>query len=580
MTPSPSTRTRRPTLGGVLAAIGGLILFAYFLRRAGVTDVADGIRRVGWAFLIVVALQGVRFLTRAAAWLRCLEGPHRLNLGQAFQAVMAGDALGNLTPLSLLVSEPAKAMFLVHREPLKRTLPALAIENLFYTLSAALMIASGLVALFLRLRPPGGLWLATTVLFLTVALLIVVFHWIIWRRVPVASGTLAWLGRRGVAPSLLARVAARFRTLEEHVYVLYPRDWSRLLQVAALESSFHVFAILEIFLVLSLISGQRLTILDAFVFESTNRFIQVVFKFVPLRIGVDEAGTGMFADLLAFGTAAGVTLAIVRKARMLVWMALGVAVLVRRGLLVEQVRSTSSATNDVAVVVMARSPAGGQPPKTRLAGAVATEHARRRLYTAFLEDTIRACRGIEGTVLRVAYAPDGGAEGLRELGLEENELMPQRGNDLGARERGVFGDLFTDGFSKVVMIGSDLPTLPMRHITEAVTRLDANTVVLGPSEDGGYYLIGLASAGPAIRVPEVFSDIRWSTSSAFEDTVAAAGRAGLTVERVPTWYDVDSDDDLARLRADLAEPEHAIRAPRTAQALQEIFGGESEDGGA
>ena len=135
---------------------------------------------------------------------------------------------------------------------------------------------------------------------------------------------------------------------------------------------------------------------------------------------------------------AGVTLAIVRKARMLVWMALGIAVLVQRGFLFEQVRSMSSPTNDVALVVMARSPASGQPPKTRLTGAVTTEDACRRLYAAFLEDTIRACQGIKGTVLRVAYTPDGGTEGLRELGLKENELMPQRGNNLGARERNVF----------------------------------------------------------------------------------------------------------------------------------------------
>ncbi len=577
MTPSSATLIRRPTLGGVLAAIGGLILFAYFLRRAGITDVADGIRRVGWVFLIVVALQGFRFLTRAAAWLMCLDRPHRLNLWQAFQAVMVGDALGNLTPLSLLVSEPAKAMFLLHQEPLKRTLSALTIENLFYTLSAALMITSGLVALFLRLRPPEGLWLVITMLFLAVAVLIFVFHWIIWRRVPVASGTVAWLGRRGVAPNLFGGVVERVRTLEEHIYVRYPRDWSRLLSITALELSFHGLAILEIFLVLSLISGQWATILDAFLFESTNRFIQVVFKFVPLRIGVDEAGTGMFADLLAFGTLAGVTLAIVRKARMLVWMALGVAVLVQRGLLFEEVRAISSPTNNVALVVMARSPAGGQPPKTRLVGAVTTEDACRRLYAAFLEDTIRACQGIKGTVLRVAYTPDGGAEGLLALGLKEKELMPQRGNNLGARERNVFRDLFTAGFSKVVMIGSDLPTLPARHITEAVMRLDRNTVVLGPSEDGGYYLIGLALAGPEILIPEVFNNISWSSSSAFKDTAAAVDRAGLTLELVPTWYDVDSNEDLARLRTDLADPEHAVRAPRTTKVLREIFSGETED---
>ena len=137
--------TRRPTLGGVLAAVAGLALFIYFLRRAGVAEVAEGVRRLGWAFVLVVALGGVRFLIRAAAWIRCLDGPHRLSLVQTFKAVIAGDALGNLTPLSIIISEPAKAVFLRHREPLRRTLPALAVENLFYTLSAMFVIGGGLV---------------------------------------------------------------------------------------------------------------------------------------------------------------------------------------------------------------------------------------------------------------------------------------------------------------------------------------------------------------------------------------------------------------------------------------------------
>jgi len=141
--------TRRPTLGGVLAAVAGLALFIYFLRRAGVAEVAEGVRRLGWAFVVVVALGGVRFLIRAAAWIRCLDGPHRLSLAQTFKAVVAGDALGNLTPLSIIISEPAKGVFLRHREPLRRTLPALAVENLFYTLSAMFVIGGGLVAVFL-----------------------------------------------------------------------------------------------------------------------------------------------------------------------------------------------------------------------------------------------------------------------------------------------------------------------------------------------------------------------------------------------------------------------------------------------
>ena len=570
MTPSPTARpSRRPTLGGLLAAIGGVALFIYFIRRAGLAGITEGIGRLGWTFLVVVALGGVRFLVRAAAWIRCLEGSHHVRLWDAFQGVIAGDALGNLTPLSLIVSEPAKAMFVRHREPIGRTLPALAIENLFYSLSAILVIAGGLVALFLMLQTPGQLWLATTVLTLTLVVLVVIAHWVLWNHIPVGSGTLRWLGAHAVAPTLTARAASRVQSVEDHIHLLYPREWSRLLPVAALELSFHMFAVLEIFLVLSIISGQQPTVLEAFAFESTNRFISVAFKFVPMRIGVDEAGTGMFADLLAFGTAAGVTLALVRKARMLVWMALGVTALATRGLSMRSVLAT--AESRVALVVMARSPAAGTAPKTRLADAVRDERDRRRLYAAFLQDTIAACRTIEGTALRVAHTPDGGTRGLEEVGVKADELLPQRGADLGARERHVFEDLFAAGYQKVVMVGSDLPTLPTGHIRQAIAETAAGTVVLGPSDDGGYYLIALKAPEPGAAVPDLFSNIRWSTSLAFDDTCAAVDREGLRVARAPQWYDVDDATGLERLRTELRSEEGRGRAPRTAAVLTEIL---------
>ena len=574
MSPSPSTPPRRPTLGGTIAAVGGLLLFAYFVRRAGLDDVAAGVRRLGWVFVVVVGLQGARFLTRAAAWMRCMKGEHRLTLGEVFQAVVAGDTLGNLTPLSLLVSEPAKAMFLRHREPVARTLAALAVENLFYTLSAGLMILSGAAALVLVLRAEEGLWLATSLLLVALVAAILTVHAVIWRHIRVTSRLAWWLRGHRVWPTLLARALGRARAAEDHVYALYPRDRARLLTVTLLEVMFHALAILEIFIVLSLISDRPPTVLDAFVFESTNRFIQVVFKVVPMRIGVDEAGTGMFADWLAFGTAAGVTLAIVRKARMLIWMAFGTAVLVRRGLSVDTVLSAT--TDRTALVVMARSPFAGAPPKTRLAADLDSEGDRRRLYAAFLEDTVAACRTVATTTLHVAYTPDGGREGLETMGIGSEELMPQRGDDLGTRERNIFADLFEAGFSRVVMIGSDLPTLPMAHIAEAADRTRPGAVVLGPSEDGGYYLIALAGA-PDDAVPDLFSAVRWSTSSVLADTVESASRAGLDVVRLPVWYDVDTPEELARLRADLTDPTHADRAPKTAHVLRELFLRETGD---
>lgn len=569
--PVPRNGKRRwPTPGAALVAALGLALFVYAIRHAGVGAVADGIARLGWAFAAVVALGGLRFAARAAAWLRCLERGHRLRLRDVFPAVVAGDALGNLTPLGVIVSEPAKALLLRRRVPLGRTLPALAVENLFYTLSAVLVIAGGLAALPFLLQPPGRLWLTATVVFVALAALLAGAHWVIRSRVPVASALLAWLHGRGIAPRLAARGAERARALEDWMHALYPRTWSDLLPVALLELAFHACAVVEIFLVLALIAPRQPSLLDAFVLESTNRLIAVVFRFVPLRIGVDEAGTGLLAELLAFGTAAGVTLAIVRKGRMLVWTALGLAALAGRGL--SPGRLLAATAGRVAVVIMARSPAGGDAPKTRLADAVPRETDRRRLYAAFLADTIAACRTVEGAALRIAYTPDGGSAGLRGLGAGDGELLPQRGADLGARERGVFDDLFAAGFDTVVMIGSDLPTLPPAHVSLAIERVSPGRVVLGPSDDGGYYLIALAAPPAGMPVPDLFSGIRWSTRSALDDTRAAAGRAGVGVVLLPGWHDVDDAAGLERLRTDLRGAATRARAPATARALDEICG--------
>jgi rSAM/selenodomain-associated transferase 1 len=587
MTDEPTGRriAQRVSPGGVAAAVLGVALFVFFVQRVGVGEITGGIERLGWLFLVVVALGGLRFAVRAMAWRSCLEGPHRLTPARAFQAVVAGDTLGNLTPLSLLISEPAKALFVRDREPVSRTLSALAVENLFYTLSAALVIAGGALALVLRLRTADTWWLASVGLVAALIILISLVHAVIWRRVRVASGLFELATRRGLAPQVVARWGKRVRRVEDRVYALYPREPGRLTRLACWELSFHALAILEIYLVLSLISDIAPTLLDAFVFESGNRFITTMFKVVPMRIGVDEGGTAAFAELLGFGAAAGVTLAIVRHARMLVWVTVGVGLLLRRGLSVRTAieaagaardarhdESTGRATSGAAVVVMARSPEGARPPKTRLTGVLPDERDRRRLYAAFLSDVVATCRTIDEVTVRVAYTENGGTTGFDTVGVADDELLPQRGADLGERERGVFEDLFRDGFSPVVMVGSDVPTLPAKRVIEALDRLRApgDRVVLGPANDGGYYLIGLAARTGDGTVPDLFTGVRWSTEWARDDTLRAADRCGLTVELVGDWYDVDDAASLTRLRRELATQDGGRRGPATKRALEEL----------
>ena len=221
---------------------------------------------------------------------------------------------------------------------------------------------------------------------------------------------------------------------------------------------------------------------------------------------------------------------------------------------------------------MTRTLNGARGPKRRLRNVIPRVTDRRQLHAAFLTDIGTACRSLPDITLRVAHTPDGDTGIFRTLGLSNHELLLQRGNNLGTRERNVFMDLFETGFSKVVMIGSDIPTLPSPHVIEAFRQIEALSVVLGPATDGGYYLMGLCKPEKNGRVPDLFDEVRWSTADTLEDTVRLAHSAGITVKYVSPWYDVDTKDDLERLRRDLKSSAHALRAPETTSTLRRIFG--------
>src|SRR5689334_8562737 len=138
---------QRVSVSGLLTALAGLALLVYVVKSVGVAEIAADVRQVGWGLLLVIAIGGLRFLLRAVAWRLCLEQPSALPLRTAFAAVVCGDTIGNLTPLGPIVGEPAKAALVRKRMPLGPAVTALAIENVLYTLSAAAMIASGMVAL-------------------------------------------------------------------------------------------------------------------------------------------------------------------------------------------------------------------------------------------------------------------------------------------------------------------------------------------------------------------------------------------------------------------------------------------------
>ena len=315
---------------GIVFVVLGLALFAYFVKKAGVGQIAGGIRRLGAGFLLIIAISSVRHIVRSLAWSLCMEAPYRLRFRDAFRARLMGDAIGNVLPFaSFVVSEPAKPALIRDRVPLVAGFSALAIENIFYGLSVAVSISSGMVALLLSFSLPRGLRLASIIALVVIMIAILLGALLIRKQLRFISGAASFLHRRGLSEKWVEKG----RTLEDRIYGFYRGNATRFLPILLLEGCFHFAGVCEIYVTLSFISpAQPPTLLTAFILESVNRVITVAFKFIPLRMGVDEAGTGKVSKVLLFAEATGVTLAIVRKARDVFWAGIGMALLMQRGL--------------------------------------------------------------------------------------------------------------------------------------------------------------------------------------------------------------------------------------------------------
>lgn len=312
-----------------MATVLGLVLFAWFVSKVGLAEIWNGLGQVGWGFAPIIALAGLRFSMRAVAWGLCLEPPHRLPFRTAFAAVVAGDAVGNLTPLGLFASEPAKAAFVRDRVPLGPAVTALAIENILYTLSAAAMIGASTIGLLISFDLPDAIRRAASISLVAIALGFVVTAVLLWRRPSVVRRALALVVPR--TSGLQDRVD-ELHALESEIYTFAIRRGSVLVPLVAAEAMFHLLGVLEVYLTWWLIEGTAPAMMTAFIVEGANRLVQVLFKFVPLRTGVDELTTGSFTAMLGFGPALGTTLAIVRKIRTIAWVLVGTTLLVRRTL--------------------------------------------------------------------------------------------------------------------------------------------------------------------------------------------------------------------------------------------------------
>lgn len=195
------------------------------------------------------------------------------------------------------------------------------------------------------------------------------------------------------------------------------------------------------------------------------------------------------------------------------------------------------------ILLFVKSPVPGHV-KTRLAAEIG-EEAATGLYKCFVEDLISTVEQ-SGVAFRLCFYPSEVKSHFQKWLGDQYSYLPQSGNGLGERLKNAFAEAFEQGFSKVIAIGSDSPDLPENFLRQAFEGLDCHDVVIGPSSDGGYYLIGFSES---TFVGEAFDNIAWSTSAVCDQTRMKLRMCELDVHLLPGWYDVDTLADLEGLAA-------------------------------
>jgi len=174
-----------------------------------------------------------------------------------------------------------------------------------------------------------------------------------------------------------------------------------------------------------------------------------------------------------------------------------------------------------------------------------------KLASAFLRDTLQTISLLEDVTIQLAYTPRSSepkfSDFMQEFGLgKPHGLMRQRGRALGARLESAMAEAFHSGSERVVAIGMDSPSMPLDSIRQGFQHLRDHDCVLGPTLDGGYYLIGLSRPCPAL-----FRGIEWSCGSVYRQTIETVQKENLSYRELPVWYDVDTAEDLEFLIRDI-----------------------------
>lgn len=327
----PSQHINKLKVTALILTVAGIALFAYMVYSVGLNELLDGISRFGIVgFLVILALFFIRIVVRAAAWSMSVNEPHLLKLRDTIPAVIIGEATSSVIPLGILISGTTKAVAVRHRVPFVVGLSSVATENLFYSLTTSLFLIAGAVTfLSVSVLDDASIWMIV-VLITGIVLLLIFLFLLVVKQWHFLSELCESIYRRGHATSLLENGRHQVRLFEDMIFGFYRKYPRRFFPICVLGTIYHLLGVVEVYFVLSRLSDVVPSLLTAFLLESVSRLITIIFKLVPLTIGIDEAGAKFVGDTVALAAGVGVTLAIIRKGRILVWTVIGIVLILKR----------------------------------------------------------------------------------------------------------------------------------------------------------------------------------------------------------------------------------------------------------
>ncbi len=316
-----------------LAFLLGLGLLIYVINRVGVQPLFDALLRIGFGFFVILGLSGLRHFLRTISMRAAVPPEHRrISFRHAFAARLGGEAISFLTFTGPLLGEATKVALLRKRIPLTYGVPALVVDNLLYNLSVVFFVLSGACVMLAWYPLPPSVYIVLLGIAIVAALGILVVVVAAKRRVMILTWVIDRLAQLRLSPKVILKRRHSIYHLESKVYDFYKHHPTAFFVMIACNLLAHVMSVVEVYLALKMLGFQP-QVAQAYIIESLTKVINFAFAFVPGTIGVYEGGTEVILQKgLGFTPAAGLALALVRKAAIVSWTSIGLLVLTWRTL--------------------------------------------------------------------------------------------------------------------------------------------------------------------------------------------------------------------------------------------------------